>query len=237
MPDRRGCRRGHRAQAARRRAERGHNRRSSRAGGGIEIAPDRFDLLRDLARGAARRALEGHVLEQVRDAVLVGPLVAAAGADPDAQRGGLQVRHGVGDHDKARWQTRDLNAHAAAPVLTARLRERMSFSTAAASAGTVVTRSAPMMQVGEPIGKRRPHAAGRLDRIGELRGMRGCEHDHRDRAVAHLFRSPQYQPRYADQRNDRSPAAWRAWWRRSPPRRRDRRRTPRGCRRGHAPRA
>ena len=110
-------------------------------GGGIEIAPYRFDLLRDLARGAARRALEGHVLEEVRDAVLVGALVAAAGADPDAQRGGLQVRHGVGNHNKARWQTRDFNAHAAAPVSTARLRERMSFSTAAASAGTVVTRS------------------------------------------------------------------------------------------------
>ena len=48
------------------------------AGRRIEIAADRLDLLGDLARGAARRALECHVLEEMRDAVLVGALVAAA---------------------------------------------------------------------------------------------------------------------------------------------------------------
>ena len=68
-----------------------------RAGGGIEVAADRLDLLGDLPRGPARRALERHVLEQMRDAVLVRLLVAAAGTDPDAERGAFEMRHGVGD--------------------------------------------------------------------------------------------------------------------------------------------
>ena len=77
--------------------------------------PDRLDLLGNLARGAPRRALERHVLEQMRDAVLVRPLVAAAGTDPDAERGGLQMRHRVGHDDETRGKTRDFDAHAAAP--------------------------------------------------------------------------------------------------------------------------
>ena len=52
------------------------------AGAGIEIAADRLDLLGDLARGAARRALERHVLEEMRDAVLVRLLVTAAARHP-----------------------------------------------------------------------------------------------------------------------------------------------------------
>jgi hypothetical protein len=55
----------------------------------VEVAADLLDLLGDLPRGAALGALERHVLEQVRNAVLVGFLVAAAGADPDAERSGL----------------------------------------------------------------------------------------------------------------------------------------------------
>ena len=41
------------------------------AGRGVEIAADRLDLLGDLARGAALGALERHVLEEMRNAVLV----------------------------------------------------------------------------------------------------------------------------------------------------------------------
>ena len=58
-------------------------------GVGVDIAADRLDLLGDLARAAPRRALEGHVLEHVRHAVDVGRLVARAGIDPYAHRGGL----------------------------------------------------------------------------------------------------------------------------------------------------
>jgi hypothetical protein len=68
---------------------------------GIEIAADRLDLLDDLARVALRGALEGHVFEQMRDAVFVRLLVAAADAGPDAERGRFQMRHGVGDDGEA----------------------------------------------------------------------------------------------------------------------------------------
>ena len=91
------------------------------AGGGVEVAADRLDLLGDLARGAPRGALERHVLEQMRDAVLVRLLVAAAGADPDAERGGLQMRHAVGDDRQAGRKAGDFDAHAAAPSRAARL--------------------------------------------------------------------------------------------------------------------
>ena len=72
------------------------------AGRRIEVAADRLDLLGDLARGAVRGALERHVLEEMRDAVLVRVLVAAAGADPDAERGAFQMRHRVGDDRRDR---------------------------------------------------------------------------------------------------------------------------------------
>ena len=68
---------------------------------GVDVAANRLDLLGDLARAAALGALERHVFQEMRDAVLVRPLVAAAGADPDAERRGLQMRHAVGDDRQA----------------------------------------------------------------------------------------------------------------------------------------
>ena len=100
------------------------------AGRRIEIAADRFDLFGDLARGALLRALEGHVLEEMRDAVLVWAFVPAARADPNAERSALQVRHRVCDHGETRGQTRDVRTHAAAPSRAARLAAMMNFSTA-----------------------------------------------------------------------------------------------------------
>ena len=88
------------------------------AGGGVELAADRLDLLGDVAGAAPLGALERHVLEQVRDAVLVLPLVARAGRHPDAERHGLDVRHVVGDHAQAvRQHASACDAHAAAPCL------------------------------------------------------------------------------------------------------------------------
>ena len=43
---------------------------------GVDVAADRLDLLGDLHRGSAFGAFEGHVLEEVRDAVLQLLLVA-----------------------------------------------------------------------------------------------------------------------------------------------------------------
>ena len=64
------------------------------AGRGVDLAADILDLLGDLAGGAARRALEGHVLEQVRDAVLVVALVSRAGLDPDPERDAFRCWQG-----------------------------------------------------------------------------------------------------------------------------------------------
>jgi hypothetical protein len=90
-------------------------------GAGVEIAADGFDLLGDLPRGATRRSFERHVLEEMRDAVLVRLLVAAAARHPAAERGGLQVRHPVGDHDQSGRETGDFDAHAGTPSRAARL--------------------------------------------------------------------------------------------------------------------
>ena len=153
-------------------------------GGRVEVAADRLDLLGDLARACAACALECHVLEQMRDAVLVRPLVTAAGADPDAERGGLQMRHRVGHDHEAGGKTRDFDAHAAAPSCAARLTGRiwrLDRRSGRPAAGDAL---GPLIEVGEPFGQRRPHAAGRLDGIGEFGRVRGAEHDHRDRRIA-----------------------------------------------------
>ena len=56
------------------------------AGRGVQIAADRLDLLGDLTGRAPPRALERHMLEEMRNAVLVMKFVAAAGSDPYAER-------------------------------------------------------------------------------------------------------------------------------------------------------
>ena len=96
----------------------------------IEIAAHSLDLLGDLARRAPARAFEGHVFEEMRDAVLIPPFVAAAGIDPHAERGRLEMRHRVGHHIDAGFQGRHRNAHAAAPSCAARLVARTKRSTA-----------------------------------------------------------------------------------------------------------
>src|SRR5580700_8607888 len=111
------------------------------AGRRIEIAADCLDLFGDLAGGAPPRALERHVFEKMRNAVLVAALVAAAGGDPDAERGGLEMRHRIGHHVDAGFQGRYLDTHAAAPSCAARLVLRTKRSTADWSTGSAVTRS------------------------------------------------------------------------------------------------
>ena len=73
--------------------------------------PADFDFFRDGAGGAARRSLEGHVLEEVRDAVLLGAFVAGPGFHPDSQRHRFQMRHVVRDHIDAIGKTGDLDTH------------------------------------------------------------------------------------------------------------------------------
>ena len=81
---------------------------------GVEVAAHGLDLFGDVARAASLRALEGHVLEQVGDAVHLLALVPRAGIDPQADGGALQVGHGVGDDPEAVLECGDLYAHGAA---------------------------------------------------------------------------------------------------------------------------
>ena len=62
------------------------------AGLGVEVAADVLDRLGDVARAAPAGALERHMFEQMREAVLADALVARAGGDEDAERGGLHMR-------------------------------------------------------------------------------------------------------------------------------------------------
>ena len=78
-------------------------------GVGVDVAADRLDLLGDLRGGAAFGALEGHVLEEMRDAVLGLRLVARAGGDVGAERDGLDPLHPFGDDGKAGAEARKLD--------------------------------------------------------------------------------------------------------------------------------
>src|SRR5215467_7996155 len=115
------------------------------AGGGIELAADRFNLLGDIGRAAPLGALKRHVLQQMGDAVLARLLMAGARGHPHAERHRLQMRHVVGDHAQAVQQARRLRAHAATPDLFfADLRPARSSTkrwTAPRSLRSTVTRS------------------------------------------------------------------------------------------------
>ena len=68
---------------------------------GVEMPAHRLDLLGDGPRAApALGALEGHVLQQMRDAVDLGRLVARADIGPDAEGDGLDRIHPVGGDAK-----------------------------------------------------------------------------------------------------------------------------------------
>ena len=67
------------------------------AGGGVKVAAYGLDLLNDIACAATRCTLKGHVLEEMRDAMLGAALVPAAGTDPKAERDGLDLWHGMAD--------------------------------------------------------------------------------------------------------------------------------------------
>ena len=63
------------------------------AGGRVELATHLLDLLGDILCGAPSRPLEGHVLEQMRDAMLAVVLVAGARGHPHTERNRPQMRH------------------------------------------------------------------------------------------------------------------------------------------------
>ena len=81
------------------------------AGRGVDLAADILDFGGDLEGAAPAGALERHVLEQMRHAVLVVAFVAGSGFDPDAQRNGFDAGQGFGRDCQAVRQTAYLNTH------------------------------------------------------------------------------------------------------------------------------
>ena len=101
---------------------------------GVDIAAHVLDRLGDLKRVPGLGALERHMFEEMRDAVLIGALVPPAGIDPDADRGRAQPRHVLGHDADAVRHTIEVDCH----------RRRFSLITASIaprSFGTRVTRS------------------------------------------------------------------------------------------------
>ena len=80
---------------------------------GVQVPADGLDLLGDFQGAAAFGPLEGHVLQQVRNAVDGGGFVPGADLDPGAERYGFHRIHGVRDDAKAAGKFRDLDGHAA----------------------------------------------------------------------------------------------------------------------------
>src|SRR5690606_15258570 len=115
-------------------------------GVGVQMTADRLDLDGDVSRGAPLRALEGHMLQQMRDAVDLLRLVARADPSPDAERDGIDRRHRVGGDAQAvvqRGYTHlivSLVVAVHAPPL--KRRSRMNACTTLRSLGRMLARSA-----------------------------------------------------------------------------------------------
>ena len=66
-------------------------------GEGVEHAAHAVHFARDVFGGAPRRALEHHVLDEMRDAVELGGLAPRSGAQPDADGDRVDVVHRLGE--------------------------------------------------------------------------------------------------------------------------------------------
>ena len=93
------------------------------AGERVELAADRVDLRRDVARRRAPlRPLEEHVLGEVRDAVRLARLVARAGGEHDEARDRLSLLHRRGQDAQAVGQDVSFEgAHGAADGIESRM--------------------------------------------------------------------------------------------------------------------
>ena len=64
---------------------------------GVQASADGIDGAGDIFSGPAGGALEEHVLDEMRDAVLFMGFAAGAGADPDADGDRTHVGHHLGN--------------------------------------------------------------------------------------------------------------------------------------------
>jgi hypothetical protein len=76
--------------------------------GGVELAAEPVERLRDLLRGVARRTLEEQMLEEVRGAGALLLLVPRACSDPVAERDRANARDPFGDDTLAGVELRYL---------------------------------------------------------------------------------------------------------------------------------
>ena len=160
----------------------------------------------------------------MRDAVLLGALVPAAGGDVDADRGRAQPRHRLDGDAQAVRQVVDLDAHrTASRPITPRSRAR-SFGDADRSARGRVIRSASR---GGSAG-RTPQAASTAS--GNFAGCAVASTTIGTRGSPRRTpRGVERRPRCAGRRPRRSSRRSRRWPRGSRPRRRGRCRTPRAA--------
>jgi len=77
----------------------------------VEVAADRFDLLSDSESAAPTGALEGHVLEKMRDPVDVSLFVPRADIDPDTKRDRIDGIDAVGRDTQSVGQSGQLRRH------------------------------------------------------------------------------------------------------------------------------
>src|SRR6266446_6797866 len=82
------------------------------AGEGVEVSANAFDGLGNLMRGAAGRAFEEHMLDEMGGAVERFRLEAAAYSNPKANADAGHVRHRRGGDGQAIGKTMDLVPHA-----------------------------------------------------------------------------------------------------------------------------
>src|SRR5690625_1469216 len=125
---------------------------------GVELAADRLDLLGNGLGVAGRRALEQHVLEQMRHAVFLRHFMTGADPDPDPQGDRKRIGHGVGGDRQAVGEPRNLDGHAAS--VSTRAWSRMKSFTPASSAGITMNLSGLWRRSASRGGKsgRRPMA-------------------------------------------------------------------------------
>ena len=118
---------------------------------GIDVAARRLDLLGDVARRPPPGALEGHMLEEMRNAVLAWLLVARPCPDPDPERHRLQLRHGMGHDGEPVLEPRNFDG------VLAHARCTTWLWMAPRSFGRISKRSAFAMR-----SRKRPGSAGRM---------------------------------------------------------------------------
>jgi hypothetical protein len=78
-------------------------------GEGIEHAADGIHFAGDVFGGTAFSTLENHVLEEMSKAIFGGGFAAGTISDPDADRDGADVLHGLSDDNESVWEDVAMN--------------------------------------------------------------------------------------------------------------------------------